>query len=84
MTGLLNLVTVVEKFQTQTIAEKGALCPPTPFPPPVGHRELLVLWERLPPAHRQRLLWLLSQLLEHQLHTAVARGEDGDESASRP
>src|SRR5262245_47540643 len=33
MTGLLNLVAVVEKFQTQTIAEKGALCPPTPFPP---------------------------------------------------
>src|SRR5215510_6563082 len=33
MTGLLNLVAVVEKFQTQTIEEKGALCPPTPFPP---------------------------------------------------
>ena len=58
---------------------------PTPeSPPPVGRSELLVLWERLPPANRQRLLWLLSQLLEHQLHTAVARGEDGDESASRP
>ena len=74
MTGLLNLVAVVERFQTQTIAEKGALCPPTPFPPPLGHRELLVLWERLPPANRQHLLWLLSQLLEHQLHAAVAQG----------
>ena len=32
MTGLLNLVAVVEKFQTQTIEEKGTLCPPTPCP----------------------------------------------------
>ena len=55
-----------------------------PSPPSVGHSELRVLWERLPPANRQRLLWLLSQLLEHHLHTAVARGEDGDESTSRP
>jgi hypothetical protein len=57
---------------------------PHPSPPPVGHRKLLVLWERLPPANRQRLLWLLSQLLEHQLHASVAWGEDDDESASRP
>jgi hypothetical protein len=53
-------------------------------PPPVGHSELLVLWQRLPPANRQRLLWLLSQLLEHQLPASAVRGEDGDESASRP
>src|SRR5262245_57564300 len=33
MIGLLHLVAVVEKLQTQTIEEKGALCPPTPFPP---------------------------------------------------
>ena len=33
MTGLLNLVAVAEKFQTQTIEEKGALCQATPFPP---------------------------------------------------
>ena len=85
LTGLLNLVAVVERFQTQTLEEKGALCPhPHPSPPTLGHSELLVLWERLPPANRHRLLWLLSQLLEHQLHAAVAQGEDGDESASRP
>jgi len=57
---------------------------PHPSPPPLGHSELLVLWERLPPANRQHLLWLLSQLLEHQLHAAVPQGEDDDESASRP
>src|SRR5215470_10995359 len=33
MTGLLNLVAVVERFQTQTIEEKGALCLATPFRP---------------------------------------------------
>jgi hypothetical protein len=33
LTGLLNLVAVVEKFQTQTIEEKGTLCQPTPFSP---------------------------------------------------
>src|SRR5712692_10321889 len=33
MTGLLNLVAVVEKFQMQTLTEKGALCQPTPCPP---------------------------------------------------
>src|SRR4029453_15521529 len=57
---------------------------PPPSPPPVGHRKLLVLWERLPPANRQRLLWLLSQLLEHQLNTSDARGGGGDGAASRP
>jgi hypothetical protein len=40
------------------------------------------VWMRLPAANRQRLLWLLSQLLEHQLR-AAAPGEDSDESASR-
>jgi hypothetical protein len=38
---------------------------------------------RLPAPNRQRLLWLLSQLLEHQLRAAAAQGEDGDESASK-
>jgi hypothetical protein len=38
---------------------------------------------RLPAPNRQRLLWLLSQLLEHQLRAAAAQGEDSDESAPR-
>jgi hypothetical protein len=38
------------------------------------------LWEDLPPANRQRLLWLLSHLLERQLEGSSAPGkEDGDE-----
>jgi hypothetical protein len=41
------------------------------------------LWMRLPAANRQRLLWLLSQLLEHQLSAAAAQGEGSDESAPR-
>jgi hypothetical protein len=56
------------------------LCPP---PPPIGPSELIPLWMRLPVPHRQRLLWLLSQLLEHQLSAAAAQEEDSDESAPR-
>jgi hypothetical protein len=36
---------------------------------------------RLPGPNRQRLLWLLSQLLEHQLSAVAAQGEDSDEPA---
>ena len=49
----------------------------------LGPSELIQLWMRLPAANRQRLLWLLSQLLEHQLSAAAAQGEDSDESAPR-
>src|SRR2546428_744364 len=45
--------------------------------------ELIQLWMRLPAPNRQRLLWLLSQLLEHQLSAVAAQGEDSDESAPR-
>src|SRR5262249_32646005 len=38
---------------------------------------------RLPAPNRQRLLWLLSQLLEHQLSAAAAQEEDSDEPAPR-
>jgi hypothetical protein len=37
---------------------------------------------KLPDTNRQRLLWLLSQLLEHQL-SAAAQGEGSDESTPR-
>jgi hypothetical protein len=37
---------------------------------------------KLPDTNRQRLLWLLSQLLEHQL-SATAQGEGSDESTPR-
>jgi hypothetical protein len=55
------------------------LCPP---PPPIEPSKFIQLWMRLPTPNRQRLLWLLSQLLEHQL-SAAAQGEDSDESAPR-
>ena len=83
LTGLLNLVTVVDKFRPQAVEEKGSVCRPPSSPPPIGHSELIQLWMRLPATNRQRLLWLLSQLLEHQLSAAVAQGEDRDESAPR-
>ena len=51
-------------------------------PPSIGPSELIQLWMRLPATNRQRLLWLLSQLLEHQL-SAAAQEEDSDESAPR-
>jgi hypothetical protein len=54
------------------------LCPP---PPPIEPSKFIQLWMRLPTPNRQRLLWLLSQLLEHQLSAAVAQGEDRNESA---
>jgi hypothetical protein len=79
--GLLNLVTVVDKFRPQAVEEKGRVCRPLSSPPPIEPSELIQLWMRLPAANRQRLLWLLSQLLEHQLSAAAAPGEDRDESA---
>jgi predicted Fe-S protein YdhL (DUF1289 family) len=48
-------------------------------PPPVSKQEIS-RWEDLPRANRQRLLWLLSRLLERQLEQSLAPGkEDGDE-----
>src|SRR5256885_2349707 len=44
--------------------------------------DLIQLWRKLPDTNRQRLLWLLSQLLEHQL-SAAAQGEGSDESPPR-
>ena len=78
LTGLLNLVTVVDKFRPQAVEEQGSVCrPPSSPPPSIGHSELIQLWMRLPATNRQRLLWLLSQLLEHQL-SAAAQGEDSE------
>jgi hypothetical protein len=71
----------MDKLRLQTVEEKGSLCQPMSSPPPIGYNELSQLWMRLPTANRQRLLWLLSQLLEHQLSAAGAQGEDRDESA---
>ena len=48
--------------------------------PPPDSRQPISRWEDLPQANRQRLLWLLSHLLERQLEHSLAPGkEDGDE-----
>ena len=48
-------------------------------PPPIS-RQAISQWEDLPQANRQRLLWLLSHLLERQLQQSSAPDkEDGDE-----
>lgn len=48
--------------------------------PPLNSRLVIGPWEDLPQANRQRLLWLLSHLLERQLQGSSAPDkEDGDE-----
>ena len=85
ISGLLQLLTWVEHrrvVQASQQEEGGVPCPiphPTRSPPP-NSRQAISLWEDLPPANRQRLLWLLSHLLERQLERSSAPGkEDGDE-----
>jgi hypothetical protein len=49
-------------------------------PPPPDSRQIISQWAGLPQANRQRLLWLLSHLLERQLERSSAPDkEDGDE-----
>jgi hypothetical protein len=37
-------------------------------------------WQQIPSANRQRLLWLLSHLVERQLTTPIQRPEVGDDA----
>jgi hypothetical protein len=51
-------------------------------PPPPQVEAEASRWTRLPPANRQRLVWLLSQLLERQLEQGCSGPvEVGDEPA---
>src|SRR5258708_5249873 len=71
ISGLLNLLTWVEHRQLAQASqheEGGVPCPiphPTRLPPPAS-RQVSSQWEDLPQANRQRLLWLMSHLLERQ------------------
>ena len=48
--------------------------------PPPDSRPVIGPWADLPQVNRQRLLWLLSHLLERQLEPSLAPSkEDGDE-----
>ena len=64
LTGLLNLVTVVDARASGRGRARECISTSV-LPPSIGHSELIQLWMRLPATNRQRLLRLLSQLLEH-------------------
>ncbi|GHO49710.1 hypothetical protein [Ktedonospora formicarum] len=59
-------------FHVQSLTQRSS--------PPPNSRHVTVLWADLPQVNRQRLLWLLSHLLERQLkQSSVPSKEDGDE-----
>ena len=59
-------------FHVQSLTQHGS-------PPPI-FKQAISQWENLPQVNRQRLLWLLSHLLERQLEGSSAPNkEDGDE-----
>ncbi len=47
--------------------------------PPPDSRQVISRWEDLPQANRQRLLWLLSHLLERQLERSSTPGKEDDD-----
>ena len=51
-------------------------------PPPIS-RQALSQWADLPQANRQRLLWLLSHLLERQLEPSSALGKEDDDELDK-
>ncbi|GHO62142.1 hypothetical protein KSC_101520 [Ktedonobacter sp. SOSP1-52] len=48
--------------------------------PPPNSRQVINLWADLPQTSRQRLLWLLSHLLERQLEPSLvpSKGDDDE------
>ncbi|EFH88329.1 hypothetical protein Krac_9763 [Ktedonobacter racemifer DSM 44963] len=81
LSGLLQLLTWVEQrrvAQASQHEEGGVPCPvfhPTQSPPP-NSRQAIIQWGNLPQANRQRLLWLLSQLLERQMEQCLVPGKE--------
>jgi hypothetical protein len=51
-------------------------------PPPLS-RQAISPWEDLPQANRQRLLWLLSHLLERQLEPSSVPGKEDDDELDK-
>lgn len=59
-------------FHVQSLTSHGS--------PPPNSRLMIGTWEALPQINRQRLLWLLSHLLERQLEpSSTTEKEDSDE-----
>jgi hypothetical protein len=56
---------------------------PNTAPPPPISRQAISQWEDLPQANRQRLLWLLSHLLERQLEPSSAPGKEDDDELDK-
>jgi hypothetical protein len=89
ITGLLNLLAWVEQKRVAHAAQQkegGVSCPvphPPPFPPPTS-RPHCTLWEQLPPPNRQRLLGLLSRLIERQLEPRSTLGKEGSDDCDSP
>lgn len=79
--GLLKLVDLVRRLRAaQTVVrEEGSSCSHLLSPPPTTLT--IPLWDQLPPFKRQRLLWLLTQLLERQL-TVVPEEEVSDDTGA--
>ena len=50
--------------------------------PPRTSRPKSTLWEQFPQANRQRLLWLLSRLLERQLEPSSVLGKEGSDDCN--
>jgi hypothetical protein len=64
-------------FHVQSLTQHGS--------PPPDSRPAIGRWAELPQANRQRLLWLLSHLLERQLEQSLEPSkEDGDERDDEP
>jgi len=48
-------------------------------PPPPAYKPASDQWAGLPQANRQRLLWLLSHLLERQLEPSLPHSKEDDD-----
>jgi hypothetical protein len=48
-------------------------------PPPPACKPVIGQWAGLPQANRQRLLWLLSHLLERQLEPSLPHSKEDDD-----
>ncbi len=49
--------------------------------PPLAPWQATCRWEQVPLVNRQRLLWMLSQLVERQLSQSLVRGAEGDDES---
>ncbi len=85
---MLKLVEVVGKLSATSTSEReeGSKCTSKErLPPPLSEGRTPLLWPKLPPANRHRLLWLLSRLLERRLQepATLPKEVEGDDPGRR-